>query len=112
MTFTAAAAVSSVYAGDRGSCTDSKCGGAAKECSEGSPHLQKKDMPLGVGSVDCDSCSGWKSGGSGDLNAIRIMPMGNSITLGVGGDGYREDLGGMLGSNATTVGHWVLGTHI
>lgn len=38
--------------------------------------------------------------------------MGDSITLGVGGDGYREDLGGMLGSNATTVGHWVLGTHI
>lgn len=51
MTFTAAAAVSSVHAGDRGSCTDTKCGGAAKECSEGSPHLQKKDMPLGVGSV-------------------------------------------------------------
>ena len=76
------------------------------------PISKRKTCHWALALLDCDSCSGWKSGGSGDLNAIRIMPMGDSITLGVGGDGYREDLGGMLGSNATTVGHWVLGTHI
>ena len=103
----AAAALSTVHAGGGGICTDTRCGGAAKKCCEGSPHLQQKGIC--VGSVDCDACCGWKSaggGGGGDLSAIRIMPMGDSITLGVGGGGYREDLGGMLGSNATTAGHW------
>eukprot|EP00658_Telonema_sp_P-2_P065720 TRINITY_DN54902_c0_g1_i1.p2 TRINITY_DN54902_c0_g1~~TRINITY_DN54902_c0_g1_i1.p2 ORF type:complete len:164 (+),score=26.19 TRINITY_DN54902_c0_g1_i1:178-669(+) len=38
-------------------CTDTRCGGTAHICCEGSPALQKKDMC--VGSVDCDSCCGW-----------------------------------------------------
>lgn len=42
-----------------GRCTDTRCGGAAKMCCEGSPHLQKKNIC--TGSVDCDSCCGWKN---------------------------------------------------
>jgi hypothetical protein len=34
------------------------------------------------------------------------MPMGDSITLGVGGGGYRELLGTMLATNVTTAGRW------
>ena len=97
-----------------GLCTDTRCGGAAKKCCQGSPHLQKKSVC--TGSVDCDSCCGWAAGPPtptptptptpGGLAVARIMPMGDSITLGVGGGGYRADLGGALGSNATTAGHW------
>ena len=43
---------------------------------------------------------------SNGLPSIRVMPMGDSITLGVGGGGYREDLGNLLGSNASTGGRW------
>mmetsp|Transcript_35150 Transcript_35150/g.100640 ORF Transcript_35150/g.100640 Transcript_35150/m.100640 type:complete len:197 (-) Transcript_35150:50-640(-) len=41
----------------KGLCTDTRCGGAAKLCCEGSTALQKKSMC--VGSVTCDSCCGW-----------------------------------------------------
>jgi hypothetical protein len=40
-----------------GICTDTRCGGIAKECCEGSTALQKKAVC--VSSVDCDSCCGW-----------------------------------------------------
>ena len=43
--------------GTGGLCTDTRCGGAAKICCEGSPALQNKSFC--VGSVDCDSCCGW-----------------------------------------------------
>lgn len=41
-----------------------------------------------------------------NLSVARIMPMGDSITLGVGGGGYREDLGSTLASKPTTAGRW------
>jgi len=41
----------------KGLCTDTRCGGAAKLCCEGSTALQKKEIC--VGSVTCDSCCGW-----------------------------------------------------
>merc|ERR1712039_967961 len=41
----------------KGICTDTRCGGAAKVCCEGSSALQKKDMCIGA--VTCDSCCGW-----------------------------------------------------
>jgi len=40
-----------------GLCTDTKCGGGAKKCCEGSPALQKKAWCDGA--VTCDSCCGW-----------------------------------------------------
>lgn len=49
--------------GVKGICTDTRCGGAAWECCEGSPALQHKDVC--VGSVDCDSCCGWVEGNDG-----------------------------------------------
>ena len=42
-----------------GLCTDTRCGGAAKRCCEGSPALQKKSWCDGA--VTCDSCCGWVS---------------------------------------------------
>lgn len=41
----------------KGICTDTRCGGAARLCCEGSTALQKRSMC--VGSVTCDSCCGW-----------------------------------------------------
>ena len=48
--------------GSKGACTDTRCGGAAVLCCEGSTALQKKEMCQG--SVDCDSCCGWVVDGS------------------------------------------------
>merc|ERR1712154_714328 len=44
---------------EKGICTDTRCGGAAKLCCEGSPALQHKDQC--VESTDCDSCCGWNA---------------------------------------------------
>jgi predicted cupin superfamily sugar epimerase len=51
--------VTALFACSDSLCTDTRCAGAAKECCEGSPALQKKDMC--VGSADCDACCGWVS---------------------------------------------------
>ena len=52
-----------------GKCTDTRCGGAAKLCCEGSTALQHKDMC--VGSVTCDSCCGWI--GPGDPVVVTVL---------------------------------------
>ena len=57
-------------AGEGGKCTDTRCGGAARICCEGSPALQKKDMC--EGSVDCDSCCGWIPNGTNPCQAFFI----------------------------------------
>ena len=41
----------------QGRCTDTRCGGTAKGCCEGSPALQKKEMCDSTS--DCDDCCGW-----------------------------------------------------
>jgi len=46
--------------GSDGLCTDTRCGGAAKRCCEGSPALQK-NKSFCDGTVACDSCCGWVS---------------------------------------------------
>ena len=69
-----------------GFCTDTQCGGAARQCCEGSPALQHKDMC--VGSAVCDSCCGWVQRGIpfeaqkwvDALDLVR-QPFGNFMAL-------------------------------
>lgn len=44
---------------ESGICTDTRCGGAAWLCCEGSPGLQ--DKTICSTTLDCDSCCGWVS---------------------------------------------------
>ncbi len=68
-----------------GLCTDTKCGGAAARCCEGSPALQRKDVC--VGSADCDACCGWvskdvpfKAAAWIEALGLRKQPFGNFMT--------------------------------
>ena len=47
------------HAQESGICTDTRCGGAAWLCCEGSPGLQ--DKTICSTTLDCDSCCGWVS---------------------------------------------------
>jgi hypothetical protein len=85
-----------------GICTDTRCGGGAKICCENSTALQHPDVCNTA--LTCDSCCGWRWGAG--LPTARVLPIGDSITAGVGGGGYRENLGEALAGNSTTAGRW------
>jgi len=83
---------------ESGVCTDTRCGGAAKGCCEGSPALQRKDMCQG--SVDCDACCGWVSvtipeAAANWVEALKLQkqPYGNFMT-----ETYTSDLQARLPS--------------